>query len=94
LLYSLKNSENDEDTRTNAELAENLGLSEATLMSLSNTDPRKTSLRIFNALFPTNQDKEALYNVAKLITDYPDLLEDILGEICCTSFIILRRKKK
>ncbi|CAF1563696.1 unnamed protein product, partial [Rotaria sordida] len=54
LLQSLKNSETDEDRRTNAELAVTFGLSEVTLMSLSNIDPQKTLLRVFNALFPTN----------------------------------------
>ncbi|CAF4902395.1 unnamed protein product, partial [Rotaria sp. Silwood2] len=44
LLQSLRNSETDEDRRTNAELAVTFGLSEATLMSLSNIDPQKTSL--------------------------------------------------
>ncbi|CAF1347338.1 unnamed protein product [Rotaria sordida] len=77
LLQSLKNSETDEDRRTNAELAVAFGLSEATLMSLSNIDPQKTSLRVFNALFPTNKAKEYLKNVTHVITEYPNLLNDI-----------------
>ncbi|CAF1346558.1 unnamed protein product [Rotaria sordida] len=71
LLQSLTNSEQDEDRRTNAELAGNLGLSEATLMPLSNIDPQKTSLRVFNALFPTYKAKEDLKNVAHVTTEYP-----------------------
>ncbi|CAF3204681.1 unnamed protein product [Rotaria sp. Silwood2] len=79
LLHSLKTIEADEDRRTNAELAGDLGLSEATLMSLSNIDPQKASLRVFNALFPTNKDKEDLKNVAYVTTEHPNLLDDILG---------------
>ncbi|CAF2797171.1 unnamed protein product [Rotaria sp. Silwood2] len=78
-LHSLKTIEADEDRRTNAELAGDLGLSEATLMSLSNIDPQKASLRVFNALFPTNKDKEDLKNVAYVTTEHPNLLDDILG---------------
>ncbi|CAF4589997.1 unnamed protein product [Rotaria sp. Silwood2] len=77
-LHSLKTIEADEDRRTNAELAGDLGLSEATLMSLSNIDPQKASLRVFNALFPTNKDKEDLKNVAYVTTEHPNLLDDIL----------------
>ncbi|CAF4911039.1 unnamed protein product [Rotaria sp. Silwood1] len=79
LLHSLKTIEADEDRRTNAELAGDLGLSEATLMSLSNIDPQKASLRVFNALFSTNKSKEDLKNVAYVTTEYPNLLDDILA---------------
>ncbi|CAF1259933.1 unnamed protein product [Adineta ricciae] len=78
LMQSLNNSRRDEDTRTNTELARDFGMTEATLMSLSNTDPQKTALRLFNALFPSHQQKEALINVAHLKVLHPNLLDDIL----------------
>jgi hypothetical protein len=91
LLYSLTSNEHDEDNRTNNQLAADLGLSEATLMSLSNIDPQKTSLRVFNALFPTNQGKEELHNVPHLTSEYPNLLKDILSKLCCTQFFSCKR---
>ena len=90
----LKNSETDEDRRTNAELAVAFGLSEATLMSLSNIDPQKTSLRVFNALFPTNKAKDDLKNVAHVITEYPNLLNDIYGKLRCADFFFFNKKKE
>ena len=50
-------------------------------MSLSSPDPQKTSLRIFNALFPTNEEKEALINVSNLNFLYPELMKNILGKL-------------
>jgi hypothetical protein len=82
----LRTSQNDEDNRTNAELARDIGLSEATLMSLSNTDPQKTSLRLFNTVFPTYQEKEALINVAHLSVEYPNLLNNMLSKLCFKPF--------
>ncbi len=94
LLHSLRTSQNDEDNRTNAELAREFRLSEATLMSLSHTDPQKTSLRLFNALFPGNQEKEALINVAHLSVEYPNLLNNILGKLCFKPFFFVEEKEK
>jgi hypothetical protein len=82
----MKTGERDEDNRTNAKLANDIGLSEATLMSLSNIDPQRTSLRIFNTLFPTNQDKVTLNSISHLTEDYPDLLKNILGKLPYKSF--------
>lgn len=81
MLHSLNTSERDVDSRTNADLAAAIGLSEATLMSSSNNDPQKTSLRLFNILFPTHTDKESLVNVAHLTSEHPQLLDNILGKL-------------
>ena len=90
LLESLRNGRREEDGRTNAELARDFGMTEATLMSLSNTDPQKTSLRLFNAIFPTHQEKEVLINVANLTVLHPNLLTNILGKIIFIFFEIYK----
>ena len=80
LLDSMKSSENDEDNRSSTELADDIGVPETILLSFSSAEPQKTALRIFNALFPTNQDKQSLINVANMNVEHPTLLENILGE--------------
>jgi hypothetical protein len=81
LLDTMKISEQNEDTRTHDELAFDLGFSGMTLSTLSHADPQRTSLRIFNAIFPTNEDKEYLINVANMAATCGQLLQDILGAI-------------
>ncbi|CAF4981802.1 unnamed protein product, partial [Rotaria sp. Silwood1] len=66
LLDSIRSSEHDEDNRSSNQLANDIGLPETTLLSFSNAEPQKTALRIFNALFPTNQNKQSLINVTNL----------------------------
>ncbi|CAF2690221.1 unnamed protein product [Rotaria sp. Silwood2] len=78
LLDSIRSSEHDEDSRSSNQLANDIGLPETTLLSFSNAEPQKTALRIFNALFPTNQDKQSLINVTNLNVKHPTLLENIL----------------
>ncbi len=81
LLDSMRTSEHDEDSRSSTQLANDIGLPETILLSSSNAEPQKTALRIFNALYPTNQDKESLVNVANLNVQHPTLLENILGKL-------------
>ncbi|CAF1089671.1 unnamed protein product [Rotaria sp. Silwood1] len=78
LLDSIRSSEHDEDNRSSNQLANDIGLPETTLLSFSNAEPQKTALRIFNALFPTNQNKQSLINVTNLNVNHPTLLENIL----------------
>ncbi len=80
LLDSMRTSEHDEDSRSSTQLANDIGLPETILLSFSNAEPQKSALRIFNALYPTHQDKASLVNVANLNVIHPTLLENILGK--------------
>ncbi|CAF5005139.1 unnamed protein product [Rotaria sp. Silwood1] len=80
LLESLKSSEDVQDKRSLGQLAIDIGVPETILLSSSNIDPQKSALNIFNYLFPTNEDKVSLLNVAKVMIEYPNLLDDIFGK--------------
>ena len=80
-MESLKSSEEIQDSRTPKELALDIGIPELTLLSCSNVDPQKTALRVFNHIFPSNQDKELLINAATLDVEYPGLLKNILSKL-------------
>jgi hypothetical protein len=80
LLDSIRSSDHDEDNRSSNQLANDIGIPETTLLSFSNAEPQKTALKIFSALFPNNEDKEYLVNVANLDDKHPTLLKNILGK--------------
>ncbi|CAF3801659.1 unnamed protein product [Rotaria sp. Silwood1] len=73
LLESLKSSEDVQDKRSLGQLAIDIGVPETILLSSSNIDPQKSALNIFNYLFPTNEDKVSLLNVAAIVLRLGDM---------------------
>ena len=80
LVDSLKTSETDDDGRTHADFASDLGFPITTLASLSHPDQQRAALRVFNAAYPTSEDKDVLINVGYLVALRPQFLPDLLGE--------------
>ncbi len=80
LLDCLKSGERDEDGRTHDQLAADLGLSATVLASFSHADPQRAILHVFNATYPTNEEKESLINVGNLAAMRPQFLSDLLSE--------------
>lgn len=80
LLESLKSSEEALDKRSLSQLSIDIGVPESVLLSCSKIDPQKSALHVFNFLFPTNEDKDALLNVANVMIKCPDLLDNIFGK--------------
>jgi hypothetical protein len=66
LLESLYSCEEDKDTRTNFELARDIGILETVMLACSQVDPQKTALRLFNNVYPEAHDKVALLSPANL----------------------------
>ncbi|CAF3249836.1 unnamed protein product [Rotaria sp. Silwood2] len=80
LLESLKSGEGVGDKRSLSQLAIDIGVPETVLLSSSSIDPQKSALHVFNYLFPTNEDKVSLLNVANVMIKYPSLLDNIFGK--------------
>jgi len=80
LVTHIRQSNGDGDPRTDAELANDLGVSPVILMSLKDTTPKQTALNIFNYLYPGYVAKMNLESVDNLEILKPGLLETILGK--------------
>ncbi|CAF2841147.1 unnamed protein product [Rotaria sp. Silwood2] len=78
LVTQIQRSSGQSDSRTDEQLARDLGVNQIILMSLKHSTPQQTALNVFNHLYPGYSTKIELDSIAKLELLKPGLVESIL----------------
>jgi hypothetical protein len=68
------------DTRSDEQLATDLGVSRLALIGFENSDPQKCALSVFNHLYSSYESRAELENFKIFAENNAQILEDILGE--------------